>query len=129
VETSNAIEFTVINTNSVMTVLSSGILHIKYPIGAEITKSDIQEIQEAYAFLPDPKPLKVLQELGMYVNMTNKARKYAAQNSPELLGVAYVINGLAQRLLVRFYVGMLKKTKPTAVFDNYDDALDWLLSI
>lgn len=112
-----------------MRVLANGILHIKYPMGAEINTLDIQEIQKGYAALPDPKPMKVLQELGMHVNMTNKARKYAAENSPHLLGVAYVIKGLAQRLLIRFYVRMLKKDKPTAVFNNFDDALVWLLSI
>ncbi|MFB0926056.1 MAG: hypothetical protein QMB65_12385 [Vicingaceae bacterium] len=129
VEISNATEFTVQNKNSVMRVLANGILHIKYPMGAEINTLDIQDIQKGYAALPDTKPMKVLQELGMHVNMTNKARKYAAENSPHLLGVAYVIKGLAQRLLIRFYVRMLKKDKPTAVFNNFDDALVWLLSI
>ncbi len=109
-----------------MRVLDNGVLHIIHAKGVDIEVSDVKEMQEAYNSLPNPKPLRAIQEFSLYVSMTMEARKYAAEHSPDLLGVAYIINGLAQRLLLRFYVRMWKTDKPVAFFDNYDDAMEWL---
>ena len=109
-----------------MRVLDNGILHINYPKGVEIDETDIRDIQKGYDSLPYPKPLKILQELELHVNMTADARKYAAEHSPDLTGVAYVIKSLGQRLLIRFYVRMWKRDKPIQVFESYKEALEWL---
>ncbi len=113
------------NKNSIIQVLDNGILHVLYPEGTQIEVADIKELQTQFNKL-DPKPTKVIQELRPYVNMTNEARKYGAEHSPALKGVAYVIHGLSQRLLVRFYIKMLKRDKPTKVFDAFNEALAWL---
>jgi len=109
-----------------MKVLDNGVLHINYSAGVEIDAADIKELQQVYTSLPDPKPMKVLQELEQHVSMTMAARSYAAEHSPNLLAVAYVIKSLAQRLLIRFYVKMWKRDKPYKVFENYEDAMNWL---
>ena len=114
------------NKNSVMRVLDNGILHNRYFEGSLLEVEDIKGVQNGYNSLPDPKPLKVIQEMEIGVSMTPEARKYAAEHSPDLTGVAYVIQGLAQRLLIRFYVGMWKRTKPVKVFDSVAEALNWL---
>ena len=58
--------------------------------------------------------------------MTAEARKYAAEHSPYMDGIAYVLHGLAQRLFIRSYSRMWKRAKPTKVFDSFEDALGWL---
>jgi len=108
-----------------MRILDSGILHVTYTEGIVLEIPDIKEMQVQFDLL-EPKPTKVLQELARYVNMSAEARKYAAEHSPDLDGIAYVIHGLAQRLLVKFYVRMWKNNKPTRVFDSATEALNWL---
>jgi len=114
------------NTNHEMRVLNNGVLHIIHAAGVDIEVSDVKEMKKAYYDLPNPKPLKAIQEFRFNVSMTLEARKYAAEHSPNLLGVAYIIDGLAQRLILRFYVRMWKKDKPKDFFSNFDDAMEWL---
>ncbi len=111
-----------------MIILDTGIMHVIYKEGVALQVDDIKELATQYELL-DPKPTKVLQELREHVNMTNEARSYAAEHSPNLEAVAYVIHSLAQRLLVRFYVKMWKRDKPTKVFNAVDEALKWLESM
>lgn len=58
--------------------------------------------------------------------MSSDARQYAADHSPNAKGVAYVIHNLAQRLIIKFYVQMWKRKKPTKVFDSFYEAIEWL---
>ena len=114
------------NKNHEMSVLSNGVLLIVHAKGTEIEISDVKEMKQAYHSLPDPKPLKAIQDFRLNVTMTTEARKYAAEHSPDLLGVAYLINGLAERLLLSFYVRMWKRDKPTQFFHKNEDAMEWL---
>lgn len=113
---------------SEMQILENSILHIKYTEGVALEVKDIKELQVQFELL-NPKPRKVLQELGSSLNMSSEARSYAAEHSPDLIAVAYVIKSLAQRLLIRFYVKMWKRKKPVKVFDSFDDAKAWLMSM
>ena len=127
-QVSESIEIIINNTNSKMRILEDGILHNLYSEGVLLEVEDIKELQVQFNLL-EPKPTKVLQELGKFTNMSAEARKYAAEHSPELDGVAYVIHNLAQRLLIRFYVRMWKRDKPTKVFDSFSDAHKWLVKL
>ena len=122
----NSTDIVINNTNSTMVVLENGILHNIYHAGILLEKEDIQEIEKGYYSLEDPKPMKIIQEMDFGVSMTPEARKYGAEHSPDLNGVAYVIKDLAQRLLIRFYIAMWKRSKPVKVFNSFDEALEWL---
>ena len=122
---SDSIEVVIYNTNSEMRILDNGVLHVIYSDGIVLEIEDIKELQVQFDLL-DPKPRKVLQHLGRYSTMSSDCRKYAAEHSPDLDGVAYVIHGLAQRLFIRFYVKMWKRDKPAKVFETVPDALNWL---
>ncbi len=112
-----------------MRVLSNGVLHIIHDKGVEIEVSDVKEMKETFEQLVSPKPSKAIQEFKFGVSMNMEARTYAAEHSPALLGVAYIIDGLAQRLILRFYVRMWKRDKPTDFFSDVDEAMEWLESI
>jgi len=128
VQVSEYIEIVINNTNSEMRILDNGIMHVAYKDGIALEVEDIKELQIQFDLL-NPKPTKVLQELGKFTNMSVEARNYAAEHSPDLKAVAYVIHSLAQRLLVRFYVKMWKRDKPTKVFDSVHEAKEWLTKI
>ena len=110
-------------TNATVTVLESNILHFYYRNDLEV--QDIIEVEEVYNSLV-PQPKKVIQEMGPFVSMSSEARSYAAERSPDLTAVAYVIRSLAQRLLIKFYIRMWRRKKPAKVFENFDEALAWI---
>ena len=112
-----------------MEVLDNGMLLITHNQDTEIEVSDVEEMRAGFDSIKDPKPRKAIQDFRLNVSMTMEARKYAAEHSPDLLGVAYVINGLPERLLLSFYVRMWKRDKPTDFFKSVKDAIDWLESL
>lgn len=112
-----------------MYLINEEIMHIKYNESINIEVEDIKLIQSIYEKLPEPRPRKVIQDLSFGITMSPEARKYGAENSPELSGVAYVIKGLGHRILVRFYMKMRRIDKPTKFFEKIEDALEWLNSI
>jgi hypothetical protein len=117
------------NTNSTFIIVEDNILHICYDENVEIEVEDIIEIENSFNSLPNPKPLKILQEMGKYSSISPEAREFAAERSPGLKAVAYVVHNLGQRILLRFYIKMWRRKKPGKVFDSCDEALDWLKSI
>lgn len=117
------------NEKSTLNIIEDNILHILYLKNSDLEIEDVKEVAEAYNSLPEPKPQKVLSEMESYVSITNEARVYAAEQSPDLIGIAYVISGLSQRLLLKFYVKLWKRKKPTQVFHSYAEALLWLKAL
>jgi hypothetical protein len=127
--------FTIKNKNSIMKVFENGVLHIIYFKNVLIEVDDIKDVKDGYNSLAKPKPMKVIVKLESGVSISLEARKCAAEHSPILTGVAYIIEGLAQRLLVKFYIRMWKIKKPVKIFNSlktfnsFDEASDWLNSI
>lgn len=107
-------------------LVDTDIMYIKYNEGVEIQLDDIQLIEFTYENQLHKTITKVIQDLPYGITMTAEARKYAAENSPPLKAVAYVIKGVGHRLLVRFYTKMRKIDKPTKFFEKIEDALAWL---
>ena len=110
----------------VLTVLTDDILHLLYLPNSVLEIDDIKEALLAYDSLPNPKPLRVITEMGKYATITSEARSFASENSPHLNKVAYVITGLPQRLLLRFFLKMMKNKKVTKVFLSFEDAYKWV---
>ena len=113
-------------TNFSISWLNDNTIHLFWKEGADIEISDIDELEKVFADVTQGKKVKVVSELGNYVNMSTEARHYAASRSPELIGLAYVINGLAQRIVLRFYIRLRKRKNPVKVFDSMEDAKEWL---
>ena len=117
---------TIENKKSVLRILEHNILHILYADNIVLEIKDINELYTSYNALPDPRPLKVLSEMGDFSSITTEARNYGAEISPDLTKLAYVVKGLSQRLLLKFYIKMMKRKKPTKVFNNFDAAYAWV---
>jgi len=115
------------NTNSVFRLFKPNILHIIYADNVVLEIEDVIEVQLAYRSLPDPKPLSVLSELGKHGSFSTEARTYAAQIAPDLDKSAYIIKGLAQRLIVRFYLKVLTSKGDNKVFDCFEEAYNWVI--
>lgn len=83
------------NKNSILTVLDNGILHLYFKDNADLEVEDILDVEKAFNSI-EPRPQKVLSEMGKYTSITSEARSFAADRSPDLDGIAYVIQSLAK---------------------------------
>ena len=79
--------------------------------------------------MPYAKPMKVITQYGKFVSISSEARIKAAERSPDLIAIAYVINSLSQRLLLKFYIKLVNRKKPTTVFQSIEEALEGLKPI
>jgi len=116
----------IINKNSAVRIVEGNIFHIKWTQNVELEIPDVDEVNAAFLELTNGETVKVLSQFGNYVNITSEARDYAANKSPRCIALAYVVTGLAQRMVIRFYIRLRKRQNPTKVFNSYDDALAWL---
>ena len=113
----------------VFSILEENILLIFYKDKCIIEEDDVLIIEKAYNDLPYAKPMKVITQYGKFVSISSDARNKAAERSPDLIAIAYVINSLSQRLLLKFYIKIVKRKKPTKVFQSIEEALEWLKPI
>ena len=113
-------------TNTTLSWIEPGIAHLEWRRDIDIEISDIDELEDSFKELTQGEMVKVVSEISRYVNITPEARSYAAKRSPKLIGLAYVINGLGQRLMLKFYIRLRKNQNPTKVFVTKKEALEWL---
>ncbi|GAB5418844.1 MAG: hypothetical protein Crog4KO_01750 [Crocinitomicaceae bacterium] len=116
-------------SNATVRLLPGQIFHIKWKGGIDIEIPDIDELSAAFEQMTLGQKVKVINELDHFTSISNDARKYAAEKSPETIAIAYIIQGLGQRLVLKFYLNIRKRKNPTRVFMKYDEALEWLESL
>lgn len=116
----------IIKKNSTLSWIEPGIALISWRSNIDIDISDIDDLENSFADLTNGEMVKVVSDMSNYVNITPEARSYAAKRSPELLGIAYVINGLGQRMVLKFFIRLRKIQNPTRFFNSIDDSIVWL---
>ncbi len=113
-------------TNALVQILAGNIFYIKWDGGMDIEISDIDELSKTYNEMTKGRKMKVVQEFDHFTSITNEARKYAAEMAPDVIAVAYVIKGLGQRMIIRFYLNVRRRKVKAKVFMNKEDAFAWL---
>ena len=119
----------IVNLNSTIRWMDEGIVHIKWNPDTNINISDIDELEKSFNELTGGEKVCVIQDFGRYVNMNPDARKHAAERSPDVKGIAYIITGLGQRLVLAIYVKLRKRKNPTKVFSSMEGGVAWLRSL
>jgi hypothetical protein len=71
-------------------------------------------------------PLLVI--AGKDASIDTAAMSYMAKNTSESTNtaIAFLIGSISQKLLGNFYLSFNKPLKPTRIFTNIEDALEWL---
>lgn len=120
-----------INTNTVrLRLLLSGVVHYTYLPNSEVDVSEHQLNHVALVEITGNKKMPLLIDADEVINLTPDARKLVRELE-EIVPVtkrAIVIKTLSHRLLANFYIAFNKPIVPTKVFNNYDDALNWLMN-
>ena len=123
-------EMVIQNKKYILRIIDSDVIHILYLKDSVLDVQDMKEVREGIKVISASKfsDFKTLIELEKFVSITHEAKKYAAKHSPEAVAQAYVIDGLSQRILVKFYIKMRRIDKPTKVFESCAEAMKWLNS-
>ncbi|MCH2233792.1 MAG: hypothetical protein MK078_06020 [Crocinitomicaceae bacterium] len=119
----------IINKNSIVRILDSKILHIKYGDNVELTAEDIEDVNKAFKKLGCNDTYKTLSEFHKYSTLSTEARHYAEKIKPQVKASAFVLHSLSQRILLRFYHKFQRNKNITRVFNSFEDALSWLNTI
>ena len=117
------------NKHSNGRLLTDDIVYIFYKANTRLEIKDFKEGTRTYNLLAQGDQLKILVEIGKLSTATAEARKYAQENNPESPAEAIVIHSLAQRILAKFYILLHHSNHPTRIFDDKEQALEWLKSI
>lgn len=108
-----------------------GIFHIQVEDNAVYNLDSYKHVQEFRLNNPQFKAELAIFEFGKFSSVDNESRELSSQRevSP-FIAEAYIVTNLAQRLLVKHYTRILRaKGINVQMFDDYDSAKTWLLSL
>ena len=104
-----------------------GLLKIVLSDYDEITVDDVKEQRKVAAELTAGNPHVVLAIAGRGTSATKEAREYSSSNIPDgRMAEAILIKSLPVRLMGKFFINFHKPTIPTKLFENENEALEWL---
>lgn len=112
----------------IVSVYSNRILYVVIKPDCLIEFEDIKQVT-AYVRSLGPKQYLNLFEFSQHASTDDSVRKWASdpEGNKWTIADAIVINGLDQKLIADFYVKINMPVKPTKLFGNVNEALEWLL--
>ena len=117
--------------NSTVQLTEDDLLRINFDANTLILAEDVHELLDITHKMGHGRKFKKLITLGEYTSADLAAIRLAGseEGCKYKIAEAYVIKGLAQRILVNFYMSVIKPLNPTKFFTNETDAQNWLLSL
>lgn len=114
----------------IVSVYNHSILHVFVKPDSLLEMKDIQEITIYINALGERKYRNVF-EFSKYASTDDAVRKWASdpEGNKRTMADAIVINGLDQKILADFYLKFNHPIKPTKLFGNVKEAIDWLITI
>ncbi len=110
-------------------LLPDGIIHYTYLPNSEVDDLHHQINHEALLqLIHDGQKYPALLDGDDFANVTPEGRKLVRELEPfiPVSARAMVIKQLGQRILANFYIKIQEPMIPTKIFNNYEDALNWL---
>lgn len=116
-------------SHSIIYLRNDGILQVDFADNCMLDVLECKELIKSYTLILDTKKVPILHVFGKYTNATKEARDFSvsAEGLKHSLVEAYVLNSLAQRLLMNFYIKFNKPSVPTKYFTSKIEAIAWLL--
>jgi len=111
-----------------LSLRDDGILHRHVSARGEYKMSDLPELNSIIGEMVNYDPVPVMVTIDESVTVPFEAREVMAQKSgsPYSKAVAYVTKQLAHQLIASFHININKPERPTRLFDNEEEAVEWL---
>ncbi len=106
-----------------------GLLHIYYKSNCTIDVEVQEKVKEAAFLLTKKITRPCLFEAGDYVSLTKEARANAIKKEGDFpaSASAVLVQNLAYKMIADFYYKINKPKQAFKVFQNIDDAINWLI--
>lgn len=118
---------------STIEVWDNNIVYIKIDDNEEIQLEDsINHNLFVNSVFDGKNKVLILVEPGEYTQITKEARDFASKfkNNEFTLATAVIIKSLSQRLIMNFITKLISpKTFKMKLFEDKDEAIDWLLTL
>lgn len=108
--------------------LENGILNIRLDEDGVVDIDDMNDYLDIVKTKLDGNAYANLVEFGSYSNISDQARKFASseQSNKFTVADAFVLQSISQRIIGNFYLKFGSPLRPTRLFKNRKEALDWL---
>jgi hypothetical protein len=107
-----------------------GLLVVHVNAHVDVGLEEVKMMVAAGNELTGGKKAPLLMIIGEFGSFSKEAREFSANPEKENIAtaVAYVINSIGLKLIANFYIRVNKPPKPVKVFNNEEDAVNWLKS-
>jgi hypothetical protein len=114
--------------HSIIILRDDGIIELHTNENHEYAIDDVIENVETFGLLTNGEKAPVLIIGGAFTSVSKEARGFMAthESLKYSLKEAFLLNSLAQKLLINFYIKFDKPLIPTKVFNQKQEAINWL---
>ncbi len=118
----------IVLSHSTIILRDDGILELYTSDEHEYTIDCTKENVKAFGELSGGKKVPVLIIGGAFTSVTPEAREFmASEESLEYSKAeAFLVNTLAQKILIQFYIKFNRPLVPTRIFTEKEKAIEWL---
>jgi hypothetical protein len=111
-----------------VTLRPDGIIHTHFYGEMEIDVDHVREINTVCGEMTQGKRVPMLIDGDQLTIPSEEARNYVAEkdSNPYSLAEAFIVKSLPQKLIANFFMRFNKPGRPTRMFTNVDEALNWL---
>jgi hypothetical protein len=115
--------------HSTIKLREDGILQVDFVDELLLDVTECKELIRNYTSILGTKKVPILHVFGKYMEATKGARDFSASSEglKHSSAEAYVLNSLAHKLLLNFYIKFNKPSVPTKYFSTKEEAITWLL--
>lgn len=114
------------NENSKVTLTDDKLFIAEYKDGIKLEKKDLEIVVNNYDNNTNEEMWKVLHIFPKGTSVTSEARDYAEEREKPALAEAFVIEGMGNRILFRFYQKFRAVKYPIKEFKDRETAMKWL---
>ena len=113
---------------SFLTLRSDGVMHIHMKGVEEVLADDLRDIVNALYTMGNGKKFLNMVTFQSFFIVDKETRKFGATEfvGKYTLADAIVVNSVALKLLINFYIAFNKPDRPTRMFENEAKAIEWL---
>lgn len=115
---------------AIVSLREDGIMQYNIKPHTEYSVRDVMAANDAAGKLGSGKAYPNIIFIDHFLNADADCRKYAASEESNVYTVAdaFVLNSVALKLIGNFYIKVNKPVRPTRIFSNEQEAIDWLYS-
>lgn len=114
-------------------ILSENTVEIKIHEDVELNLENVKQTFEQIRTYNNAKKIKIILDLRtiQFSHIPSEVMEFMADSEYNdcQIAIAFIIEGLGQKLLANFYLKVVKPVVQSKVFTNYNEAYKWIESI